>query len=278
MAWTPHSRQLEQPLHPIAMSCIRFEQLGQAVVIHLGAGQRPTDVCGHVVVTEADRIRIAERRMPHLGSGPDPDPRYGAQPSVCLVTGQVHALLQPARDAHGPNDGRRPPAVDPGCKPLPRRDPRPSAGTGGDPQATHATFSGCALAVAADKGAIGTGGLLTGDLLRDDRGDQRLQHQPGPGHSPSAEPSCRLGDLPVVRDKARRVVQVAEAARRFSGWRVPRTGLVLESLIPSIIAQKVTGQEASGSYRALVCRYGERAPGEGGVRGLWVAPSARGWR
>jgi 3-methyladenine DNA glycosylase/8-oxoguanine DNA glycosylase len=71
--------------------------------------------------------------------------------------------------------------------------------------------------------------------------------------------------------------QVAEAARRFSGWRVPRTGLVLEALVPSIIAQKVTGQEASGSYRTLVHRYGQRAPGEGGVRGLWVAPSASGW-
>ena len=70
---------------------------------------------------------------------------------------------------------------------------------------------------------------------------------------------------------------VAEAARRFSGWRVPRTGLVLESLIPSIIEQKVTGQEAFGSYRTLIHRYGERAPGEGGARGLWVAPSATTW-
>ena len=70
---------------------------------------------------------------------------------------------------------------------------------------------------------------------------------------------------------------VAEAARRFPGWRVPRTGLVLESLIPAIIGQKVTGQEASGSYRALIHRYGERAPGEGGERGLWVAPDARAW-
>ena len=70
---------------------------------------------------------------------------------------------------------------------------------------------------------------------------------------------------------------VAEAARRFSGWRVPRTGLVLEALIPSIIEQKVAGQEAFGSYRTLIHRYGERAPGEGGERGLWVAPSATTW-
>jgi len=86
-----------------------------------------------------------------------------------------------------------------------------------------------------------------------------------------------LGDLDDVTGFVAHHRQVAEAARRFSGWRVPRTGLVLEALIPSIIAQKVTGQEASGSYRALVSRYGERAPGEGGALGLWVAPSARQW-
>jgi hypothetical protein len=38
MSRTPHARQLEQPLHPIAMSCIGFEQLGEAVVIDLRTG------------------------------------------------------------------------------------------------------------------------------------------------------------------------------------------------------------------------------------------------
>jgi 3-methyladenine DNA glycosylase/8-oxoguanine DNA glycosylase len=71
--------------------------------------------------------------------------------------------------------------------------------------------------------------------------------------------------------------QVAEAARRFRGWRVPRTGLVLEALVPSVIEQKVSGGEAFASWRALVQRYGERAPGEGGPRGVWVAPSATSW-
>jgi 3-methyladenine DNA glycosylase/8-oxoguanine DNA glycosylase len=86
-----------------------------------------------------------------------------------------------------------------------------------------------------------------------------------------------LGDLDDDTGFVAHHPQVAEAARRFSGWRVPRTGLVLEALVPSIIAQKVTGHEASGSYRTLVQHYGERAPGDGGVRGLWVGPSARGW-
>ncbi len=86
-----------------------------------------------------------------------------------------------------------------------------------------------------------------------------------------------LGDLDDPTGFVAHHPQVAEAARRFSGWRVPRTGLVLEALVPSIIAQKVTGQQASGSYRTLIRRYGELAPGEGASRGLWVAPSARGW-
>jgi 3-methyladenine DNA glycosylase/8-oxoguanine DNA glycosylase len=86
-----------------------------------------------------------------------------------------------------------------------------------------------------------------------------------------------LGGLDDVTGFAPHHRQVAEAARRFSGWRVPCTGLVLEALMPAIIGQKVTGQEASGSWRTLVQRYGERAPGEGGARGLWVAPAAGRW-
>ena len=46
----------------------------------------------------------------------------------------------------------------------------------------------------------------------------------------------------------------------------------MESLLPSIIEQKVTGQEAFGGFRALVQRYGERAPGPGHDLDLWVQP------
>ena len=86
-----------------------------------------------------------------------------------------------------------------------------------------------------------------------------------------------LGDLDDVTGFTAHHPRVAAAARRFGGWRVPRSGLVLEALIPSIVAQKVTGQESGSSYRTLVHRYGERAPGEGGARGLWVAPGAETW-
>jgi len=67
---------------------------------------------------------------------------------------------------------------------------------------------------------------------------------------------------------------VAEAWRRYGHWRIGRTGLVMEALTPAIIEQKVTGQEAFAGFRMLVHRYGERAPGPGRDRRLWVQPDA----
>lgn len=69
---------------------------------------------------------------------------------------------------------------------------------------------------------------------------------------------------------------VRDALRRFPGWRVPRSGLVLDALVPAIIEQKVTGQEAFAGYRRLVRRFGEPAPGPFGER-LVVPPTAAGW-
>ena len=107
-------------------------------------------------------------------------------------------------------------------------------------------------------------------------GVQATAWGPGAGWVLESVPAM-LGELDDATGFVAHHPQVAEAARRFSGWRVPRTGLVLESLVLAVMAQRVTGAEASGSYRTLVHRFGDRAPGEGGVRGLWVAPSARGW-
>jgi 3-methyladenine DNA glycosylase/8-oxoguanine DNA glycosylase len=67
---------------------------------------------------------------------------------------------------------------------------------------------------------------------------------------------------------------LAQAHRLRPHWRVCRTGLVLEALAPAIIEQKVTGQEAFAGFRRLVHRFGERAPGAGAERGVWVQPSA----
>ena len=66
---------------------------------------------------------------------------------------------------------------------------------------------------------------------------------------------------------------LVEAWRRHHNLRVGRSGLVMESLVPAIIEQKVTGQEAFAGFRMLVHRYGERAPGPGRELRLWVQPT-----
>lgn len=68
---------------------------------------------------------------------------------------------------------------------------------------------------------------------------------------------------------------MVEAWRRHPHWRVPRTRLVLDALVPAILEQKVTGVEAFTSYRRLVHEYGEPAPGEDALRrGLRLMPDA----
>jgi 3-methyladenine DNA glycosylase/8-oxoguanine DNA glycosylase len=62
------------------------------------------------------------------------------------------------------------------------------------------------------------------------------------------------------------------AWRRYRDLRTPSTGLVFESLVPSIIEQKVTGREAWTGWRNLLRRFGEPAPGPGEAMGMRVLP------
>ena len=65
---------------------------------------------------------------------------------------------------------------------------------------------------------------------------------------------------------------VAHLARRFPGVRIPRSGAVLESLVPAILEQKVIGVEARRAWFELIWRYGEPAPGPSEL-GLRVPPA-----
>jgi len=67
---------------------------------------------------------------------------------------------------------------------------------------------------------------------------------------------------------------VAEAWRRRPHLRFGATHRLWEALVPAVIEQKVTGQEAFAGFRRLVHRYGERAPGPGRDHRLWVQPAA----
>lgn len=65
---------------------------------------------------------------------------------------------------------------------------------------------------------------------------------------------------------------IHDLQRRHVGLRLPRTGRILQALVPSIFEQKVTGTEAFRAYAALLRRYGEPAPGPGDLR-LAPAPA-----
>lgn len=66
---------------------------------------------------------------------------------------------------------------------------------------------------------------------------------------------------------------VVDAHRQHAGMRQPRTGLVFDAVVPSVLEQKVTSVEAFRSWRELVRRHGEPAPGPA-PQGMTVPPDA----
>lgn len=64
-----------------------------------------------------------------------------------------------------------------------------------------------------------------------------------------------------------------EVVRRNHGVRLPATGLVLDALVPAVLEQRVTGQDARRAWRTLLYRFGERAPGP--VSTMRVPPPPR---
>ena len=70
---------------------------------------------------------------------------------------------------------------------------------------------------------------------------------------------------------------LADSRHRNPGLRLPRTRRVFEAMVPAILEQKVTGQEARSSWRYLLRRYAEPAPGPAPA-GMLVFPPADVWR
>jgi len=76
------------------------------------------------------------------------------------------------------------------------------------------------------------------------------------------EPDRLVARDPILRD----------LVRRNPGLRLPRSRRLFEALVPAILEQKVTGVEARRSFRALIARHGEAAPGPAELR---LQPSAQ---
>lgn len=67
-----------------------------------------------------------------------------------------------------------------------------------------------------------------------------------------------------------------DVARRRTGFRIGKSGLVFESLVPAVLEQKVVGKEATRAWRTLLRRFGEPAPGPAPA-GMRVPPAPRTW-
>nr|WP_269330123.1 DNA-3-methyladenine glycosylase 2 family protein [Kineosporia babensis] len=73
--------------------------------------------------------------------------------------------------------------------------------------------------------------------------------------------------------------KLVQAWRSHPNYRLPRSRTVFEALVPAVLEQKVTGLEARRSWRALVLKYGEPAPGPAQeATGMFVPPDAATWR
>ncbi|MEE2523926.1 3-methyladenine DNA glycosylase [Pseudarthrobacter sp. J75] len=88
-----------------------------------------------------------------------------------------------------------------------------------------------------------------------------------------ASDDWRAFDEPAFRATLPHMVR--EARRRNKGIRLPSTGRVVDSLVPTILEQKVTVIEARRGYRYLMYRFGTPAPGTGvsGVPGVPGVPT-----
>lgn len=93
-------------------------------------------------------------------------------------------------------------------------------------------------------------------------GDEIRAEAWGPGAERAlAGVPALLGLLDEPADLSHGHPTIIGLARRFPGVRIPRTGAVLESLVPAILEQKVIGEEARRALFDLRRVHGEPAPG-----------------
>jgi 3-methyladenine DNA glycosylase/8-oxoguanine DNA glycosylase len=76
-------------------------------------------------------------------------------------------------------------------------------------------------------------------------------------------------------DPSHRILR--EVVTRYPGVRVGRSGRLLEALVPAILEQKVTGNEAHRAWKFLLARFGTQPPGPAPA-GMRVFPDQKTWR
>ena len=82
-----------------------------------------------------------------------------------------------------------------------------------------------------------------------------------------------VGEADDAGDLGSRGGLVADLFRSHPGLRIPRTGAVFEALVPAVLEQKVTGDEARSGFGRLLRELAEPAPGPAALL-LPLAPTA----
>jgi 3-methyladenine DNA glycosylase/8-oxoguanine DNA glycosylase len=88
---------------------------------------------------------------------------------------------------------------------------------------------------------------------------------PGADHALETLPEL-VGELDDPGELVPHHPVVSALTRDLRGLRIGRTSAVIESLVPAILEQKVTGREAWDAWRRIVLVWGEPAPGPLGLR------------
>jgi 3-methyladenine DNA glycosylase/8-oxoguanine DNA glycosylase len=70
---------------------------------------------------------------------------------------------------------------------------------------------------------------------------------------------------------------ISDSARRHPGFRLSRSGRLMEALVPAILEQKVVILEAHRAWRILLSKFGTEPPGPA-PRGMRVFPAPGTWR
>ncbi|WP_244328478.1 DNA-3-methyladenine glycosylase [Yimella sp. cx-51] len=109
-------------------------------------------------------------------------------------------------------------------------------------------------------------------------GDRVVAQAYGPGADWTLQRlPALLGDHDPIHEFVAHHKVVAECLARQPDWRLGRSGLVIDSLVPAILEQRVTGRQAFAAYRTLVWRFGAPAPGQAAELGLRTPPDVAGW-
>ena len=155
---------------------------------------------------------------------------------------------------------------------------------GGDPRASSATAAATRRTASTGTAGRGTGAA---SARRPGRPPCCVQARPrlGEVHAEAwgPAPTGRSTSVPALLGadddpsgfEPRHPVLV-EVHRRHPHWRLGRSDLVMEALVPAIVEQKVTGKEAfAGLPRAWCTGSASGRPGPGRERKLWLQPTRR---